>query len=118
AVTLDGFGIPGITKFVMHSDPGDYIGGGLDYYYKPANATFGFYGGSTHVGGGIDGDNGDWWNADFEAPQGDILAVGTYKHATRYPFNGSGPGLSIDGNGRGCNTLTGRFTVTSIFIAP
>jgi hypothetical protein len=25
--------------------------------------------------------------------------------------HGAGPGVSLDGNGRGCNTLTGTFTV-------
>jgi hypothetical protein len=40
-----------------------------------------------------------------------VLAVGNYPNATRYPFNGSGNGLSVYGDGRGCNTLTGSFTV-------
>jgi hypothetical protein len=55
--------------------------------------------------------NGDWWYLDMAAPSGQSLAPGTYTGATRYPFNGAGPGLSLSGNGRGCNTLTGSFTV-------
>ncbi|MGE5286718.1 MAG: hypothetical protein ACM3ML_05845, partial [Micromonosporaceae bacterium] len=46
----------------------------------------------------------------YPAP-GSVLTVGTYPNATRYPFNGSGNGLNVDGEGRGCNTLTGSFTV-------
>jgi VCBS repeat-containing protein len=38
---------------------------------------------------------------------------GTYTGAVRYPFQGAGqPGLSVYGNGRASNTLTGQFTVT------
>jgi len=40
------------------------------------------------------------------------LRVGTYDGATRWPFQrDSDPGLDISGEGRGCNTLTGRFVV-------
>jgi len=28
------------TALVMDSEPGDYIGGGQNYYYTPANGTF------------------------------------------------------------------------------
>ena len=51
-------------------------------------------------------------------PDGQTLTAGTtYANATRYPFNGSGPGLAIYGEGRGCNTLTGSFTVTEATFA-
>ncbi|MGF9765118.1 hypothetical protein AAII07_59775, partial [Microvirga sp. 0TCS3.31] len=54
----------------------------------------------------------DWWDAQFRAPQGQILLPGrTYTGATRYGFNAGNPGLDVSGNGRGCNTLTGQFTV-------
>jgi hypothetical protein len=62
----------------------------------------------------VDGANGDWWYLDFVPSAGDILAPGTYSGATRYPFNGTGAGLSIDGEGRGCNELTGAFTVNEL----
>jgi len=51
----------------------------------------------------------------FAAPQGQTLATGTYDGATRYPFQApSDPGMDVFGDGRGCNTLTGSFTVTQI----
>ena len=54
----------------------------------------------------------DWWGATFQAPQGQILLPGkTYTGATRYPFNSGNAGLDVSGSGRGCNTLTGQFTV-------
>ena len=116
-VQLDGFGIGGVTRLVMKSDPGDYIGQGLSYSYTPATDTIRVGGGRTHVGGAITGGNGDWWYLDFVPPAGDILTAGTTYSATRYPFNGNGAGMSVYGNGRGCNTLTGTFTVDSISVA-
>jgi hypothetical protein len=102
----------------MKSDPGDYIGGGQTYKYTPKNATIDVRGTVAGVHASINGANGDWWYADFVPGDGDVIAPGTYKHATRYPFNGTGPGLSVDGNGRGCNTLTGSFTVTQAVFSP
>ena len=41
-----------------------------------------------------------------------VIVLGVYEMAQRWPFNQPGhPGLSISGDGRGCNTLTGRFQV-------
>jgi hypothetical protein len=113
-IELDGLGLSGTTNWSMTSDSGDYIGGGANYKYTPATATLTYRGVPQHVSASVNGANGDWWYADFVPAQGDIITVGTYPSATRYPFNGSGPGLSIYGNGRGCNTLTGSFTVTSV----
>lgn len=59
----------------------------------------------------VEGPDGTYWSADFTPAAGDVLAPGTYTDATRFPFNGTGPGLSVSGSGRGCNTLTGSFTV-------
>ncbi|NBD20252.1 PEP-CTERM sorting domain-containing protein [Aquabacterium fontiphilum] len=53
-----------------------------------------------------------WWYLEFAAPAEAELTVGSYDHATRWPFQSSdAPGLSFSGNGRGNNTLTGSFTV-------
>ncbi len=51
----------------------------------------------------------------FQGTNGLPLAPGDYGHATRYPLNPpSAPGLSVMGNGHGCNTLTGRFIVREV----
>jgi len=110
-VELQGFAYGGRTRVIMHSDPGDYIGGGQDWAYRPENATIAAGGSRQRAGFSIDGDNGDWWYGDFVAGSGDILVPGDTYAATRYPFNGSGPGMSVDGEGRGCNELSGTFTV-------
>lgn len=79
-----------------------------------AGARIGIAGGRAYAGFAIDGDDGTWWYGDFAPAQGDILLAGsTYPNARRYPFHGVGPGMEVRGNGRGCNTLTGSFTVTS-----
>ncbi len=59
-----------------------------------------------------------WW-LDFAAPRGTTLSRGKYRSAERFPFQlPERPGLSVSGEGRGCNELTGEFTVYAIEIAP
>jgi hypothetical protein len=104
------------------SDPGDYIGGGQAASYDTSAGDGLNVTGSTddrivHVN--VNGANGDWWYLDIAAPQGQTLTPGTYTGATRYPFQeADDPGLSFDGNGRGCNTLTGSFTVQQAVFGP
>jgi hypothetical protein len=101
-------------------DAGDYITGGGSYAYSIDDGdqlTVSSSNG-TNVNVSISGANGDWWWVTFDAPMQDVLAPGTYTEATRYPFNGAGAGLSLAGNGRGCNTLTGSFTVTEASFGP
>jgi hypothetical protein len=61
-----------------------------------------------------------FWNLDFAAPSGQALTAGTlYDNAARYPFQlPSQPGLSLFGDARGCNTVTGSFTVNSATFGP
>lgn len=102
------------ATLTMVSDPGDYIGQGLTWSYDTAagDVISATTNGNT-LNAAVTGFNGDWWYLDFDAPNGQTLTAGTtYANATRYPFNGSGPGLSISGEGRGCNELIGSFTVT------
>lgn len=56
-----------------------------------------------------------WYDVELSAMYDDNLEVKTYENALRYPFNGkSRPGLSFDGDGRGCNELEGRFTILEL----
>ena len=70
------------------------------------------------MGGGLNSNNGEWWHFDFEAPAGDVLAKGATFDATRYPFNNDGGGMDISGEGRGCSTLHGTFSVEDIAFTP
>ena len=118
STALDGSGAYGRTRVIMKSDAGDYIGGGVTRTYTWTRDRIFASGNRSYVGFSVDGADGAWWSADFAAPDSDVLAPGRFTNASRYPFNGAGPGLDVSGDGRGCNTLTGEFTVTAAAFRP
>ena len=108
-----------ITELSMTSDTGDYIGAGQNYYYAPGVGTY-FPTASDQTGDGVVdfvqfGFNNlvDNWTIQFATRlTGRNMASGFYDNAMRYPFeSGNRPGLTISGNGRGCNQSVGNFTV-------
>lgn len=105
------------TFLKMKSDRGDYIGAGLRYDYV---ATDGVFTATRNYDNGVSVafHTPSWdhsWHLDFAAPDNRMIAVGTYVNATRFPFQAPGvPGLSVYGDGRGCNELTGNFEVKEI----
>lgn len=58
------------------------------------------------------------WDLVLQAPAGQTLQPGEYANATRFPFNGNGTGLSLTGQSRGCNTVTGSFAVSDAVFGP
>lgn len=101
------------------SDAGDYIGQGWTLLHEAPTSTF------TPATSdpsrnrlslrivGSDGLSTLNWTLDLAAPQGQQLVPGTYLNATRYPFQApTVPGLNFSGDGRGCNMLSGQFTIT------
>ena len=108
------------TFLYFDSQPGDYIGGGVERTWTPSDGSFHI---ETNFDGGVsvsfDGGS-NWWSLDFVPPEGgDQLGVGTYEGAERYPFQSpTAPGLSVSGSGRGCNELTGRFVVLELEQTP
>jgi RTX calcium-binding nonapeptide repeat (4 copies) len=114
-VALQAFAYGGTTRWHMVSDQGDWIGQGKTWDYRPADGDLIAASGSRqYLGLGVNGADGTYYGATFAPAQGDIIAPGTYTNATRYGFNGTGPGMDVSGEGRGCNTLTGSFTVNSV----
>lgn len=114
-VALQAFAWGGTTRWHMTSDSGDYIGGGQTWNYSPAAGDrIGAGGSRRYLSFGVNGADGTYWGATFTPADGDILAPGTYRNATRYPFNGTGPGMDVSGEGRGCNELSGEFTVNEL----
>ncbi|MBK3640945.1 hypothetical protein [Streptomyces sp. MBT33] len=109
-------------SFSFSGDDGDYISGGRSYTYATAAQDHMNVTGNTDDGVvtvSVDGANGDWWTLNLAAPSGKALTPGTYTGATRYPFNeATEPGLSLSGNGRGCNQLTGTFTISAVEFGP
>jgi hypothetical protein len=56
-----------------------------------------------------------YWSLDLIAPFDQVLAVGFYDNAARYPFqNDNQPGLTFSGNHRGNNQNSGFFEVRDI----
>jgi uncharacterized delta-60 repeat protein len=106
-----------VTRLRMVSETGDFIGQGLTYDFTPANAAFSA---DTNFDNGVSLEvdppaAGEYWFLDFAAANNVQLAPGTYLDAQRFPFQAAGhPGLDVSGNGRGSNTLTGRFTVFDV----
>lgn len=105
----------------FNGDPGDFITGGQSYSYSVA-AGDSFQVASedgNHVQVSVRATNGDWWDLNLAAPSGQTLTPGDYQGAIRYPFQApSQPGLDLSGNGRGCNTVTGSFTVQQAAFGP
>ena len=104
---------PATTYISLQSDTGDYIGAGKSYEYTRSNAkiTVTATGGLFKVS--ITGD--EWWTGFFKVPDSlSTLQPGTYANVARYPFhNPAVGGLEWSGEGRGCNTLTGSFTINA-----
>jgi hypothetical protein len=100
------------TILFLDSQPGDYIGGGVQHTVTPENGSFTA---SRNFDNGVTiqvNTSGGGWTLAFAAPGDATLLPGTYDNATRWPFQSpTSPGLSVSGMGRGCNTLTGSFVV-------
>ncbi len=109
-IQLDSQDVPGLTSLHMVSQPGDYIGGGETYSFGPPIAARGSDTGLEFTTNG--------WEIDLAPATGEQLTPGTFPGATRYPFNGSGNGLTVMSPGRGCNTSIGSFTITEADYSP
>lgn len=95
------------------SEPGDYIGQGETRTYTEADGKFITF---RTFDNGVNVNFADaWWSLSFAAPFEAELTAGFYPNAQRHPFQDDDrPGLDFSGDGRGCNTLTGEFTVSEI----
>lgn len=109
-------------NFTVSGDEDDYVTGGSTYTYSPETGDIfniiaheNLRGVSVWIDAYNSSDN---WSMDLQAPSGETLVVGEFLNATRYPFNSAGPGVSISGNGRGCNTLTGSFVIVHSSFGP
>jgi len=118
-IPLAGFAYGGTTEMALQSDPGDWIGGGMSSRYDESNADITASGSRESLSFSVAGDDGSDMTADFVAGHNDILVPGsTYVEASRYPFNNTGTGMDVSGNGHGCNTLSGQFTITDLAFDP
>ena len=105
--------------FSFTSQPRDYIGGGQSRRFV--------YTSSSQFSATIDATrknlsvrlNDGGWNVNLGAPGGGVLAPGLYNATARWPFHesyGTGPGLNVSGDGRGCNQSMGRFLIGELVV--
>jgi len=96
------------------SEAGDYIGLGQEVTFTGANGTFSVYSISNIVRPTfITPGYSHWWYLNLAAADGAALQAGAYEGAQRSQSPGR-PQLDFFGDGRGCNTITGRFDVLEI----
>ena len=109
------------TRLKMTSEPGDFVGAGQRYTFTPADGPFSV---TRNFANGVSvffntPTFSHFWSLDFAAPDNQFLTVGSYAGAVRYPFQpAETSGLSVFGDGRGCNTLTGSFQVLEVSYGP
>ena len=108
------FGATPKTFLTLNSQPGDYIGQGINQTLTPADGTF-------SVSNSSDAESISFhtptysqsWYLDFGSPSTVKFGRGEYDGAQRTPFRSpTRPGIDVSGDGRGCNTDTGRFLVS------
>jgi hypothetical protein len=113
----------GTTLVTYAGDPGDFISGGQSSSLSLTGLKAIAWMSPNRPGVDItfqtaSGAPTTSWSFSFSAASGTRLEPGTYTGATRHPFNSGVPGLSVSGNGRGCNTLTGSFVVLEAVYGP
>ncbi|WP_432176825.1 hypothetical protein [Streptomyces sp. Tue6028] len=99
-------------SYAHTSDSGDYIGQGTSARHTGATSTFGLRAWGDGVQYDVSGKR-EYYTALLTPPTGQRLEAGrTYE--TRRSSDETFGGLDVHGNGRGCNTSTGEFTVTRL----
>lgn len=107
------------------SAPGDWVGQGETHEYTLESGDWSITAGGPDDPRGIQelafdySDGVAWWSLHLAAPRGEVLKRGTYTNAARWPFQGTAqPGLDFSGSGRGCNELSGEFTIHELVLSP
>jgi hypothetical protein len=102
------------TFLTLNSQPGDYIGQGITQTLTPADGTFSISNSSDAVSISFHTPTySQFWYLDFGSASTVKVGRGEYDGAQRTPFRSpTRPGIDVSGDGRGCNTDTGRFLVS------
>jgi hypothetical protein len=121
-----------VAHLTLQSQPGDFIGQGgtFDITYTPINSAFFFVQAGQNIGpppgvptvvsfvlGTVTSGSDNTFTAlSFGTNElGIPIQPGFYPNAEREPFASPGhPGLDVSFQNRGCNTLTGSFTVNHV----
>lgn len=99
----------------IESTPGDYIGQGRTELYAATDSSLTLSEASGVVRLRVDRD-ASWWEVNVSGPDAQwLLQPGLYDQLARWPFhNPVEGGLSMSGEGRGCNRLAGAFAVDRV----
>jgi len=104
----------GTNILYFHSHPGEYIGQGEQRAFHAGNGWTLRPSGNFSSGVTFSVDGPGFWTLNFAPPRGSKLAAGVYENAASYPTqNGTSPGLSFYGEGRGCS-VKGRFEIFEV----
>jgi hypothetical protein len=104
-----------VTELVLKGSPDNYLLGDKTLTLTPDSGVF-----SVHASGSTDmrvdfrGAGLEFWSLNFSTAKltRRDLTPGYYPNAMRWPFEDPGhPGLDVEGEGRGCNEVTGNFTI-------
>lgn len=104
-------GIPPFYHVHLESEPGDFVGQGLTRDFTAADGRFSSLTAGSRTAHMFFNSNTESWS--FRFSDAEFLKPGTYASALR---NGS-PSIEINANGRGCNTVSGQFTIDQILHA-
>jgi hypothetical protein len=109
------------TFFTLNSQPGDFVGGGITQTFTAADGTFTV---NPVFNGGVNvsfhtSNFSSFWSLSFGPLSSQtLIANQVYDGAQRFAFHSpTKPGIEISGDGRGCNTITGRFLVSDVSFA-
>lgn len=106
------------TWLTFRSDPGDYIGNGETRTWYPVDGAFSATTRASLVDVRYNGGT-EWWGLDLKGPGDARLAPGPYDAAQHYPVQSpTRSGLDVEGSGRGCDMVTGRFDVLEAVYRP
>jgi len=98
----------------LEGDAGDFIVGGRTHLYTQTNSILTLQPRDNYLAVFVNGD--EHWSGDFKGMVSiETLQAGYYGNLGRYPFgNPNNASLSWNGEGRGCNDLTGWFVIDSV----
>jgi hypothetical protein len=107
-----------VTALLMSSGPDDWIGLGYPWSVVSENKdAFEAYLRAGILAAGTSNDGA--WDTTFAAPSGSDLTPGTYLNVQRYlGGQAATPTMDVGGQSRGCNQLTGWFTVNALQSVP
>jgi len=108
------------TFLTLISEPGDAVGQGVTETYTPSDGTFSVTNTTNTVSISFQTATGShFWSLQFGSPRSQKFGRGEYEGAQRTAFRSpTRPGVDVSGDGRGCNTDTGRFLVSDFALNP